>query len=133
MAFGTSVTLDLTFDEAVATTRAALADQGFGVITEIDMQATMKNKLGEEYPPFLILGACNPGFAHRAMSLDPGVAALLPCNVVIRGNDGDVEVSTIDPNVLVQATGTAELAPLAEELNGMLAQALAAVATRPQD
>ncbi len=122
---GTSVTLDLPFADAVAATRSALAAHGFGVITEIDMQATMKNKLGEDYPPFLILGACNPGFAHRAMSIDPTVATLLPCNVVVRGNDGAVEVSTVNPDVLVAATGASDLAPLAEELGVMLAEALA--------
>lgn len=129
MTFGTSVILDLPFDDAVTATREALAGQGFGIITEIDMQATMRNKLGEEYPPLLILGACNPRFAHDAMSVDPSVATLLPCNVVVREQDGGVAVSTVDPQVLVQATGTAELEPLAQQLTDLLAGAFATLAT----
>lgn len=128
MTFGTSVILDLPFDEAVTATRDALAGQGFGIITEIDMQATMRNKLGEEYPPLLILGACNPRFAHDAMSVDPSVATLLPCNVVVRAQGDGVEVSTVDPQVLVQATGTAELEPLAQQLTDLLARAFATLA-----
>ncbi len=129
MAFGTSITVDQPFDEALAATREALARQGFGVITEIDMQATMKNKLGEEYAPFVILGACNPNFAHQALGVDPSVATLLPCNVVVREEDGAVEISTLDPQLLVQATGTDELAPLAGQLTDLLAAAFADLAT----
>lgn len=113
------------FNEAVAATRAALAANGFGVITEIDMQAVMKSKLDEDYPPFLILGACNPVFAHQAMGIDPAIATLLPCNVVVKGVDGTVEVTAVDPDVLVEATGAAELRPLAAELGRMLERALA--------
>lgn len=129
MAFGTSITVDQPFDEALAATREVLARQGFGVITEIDMQATMKNKLGEEYAPFVILGACNPNFAHQALGVDPSVATLLPCNVVVREEDGAVEISTLDPQLLVQATGTDELAPLAGQLTDLLAAAFADLAT----
>lgn len=121
------VDLELPFAQAVAATRTALAEQGFGIITEIDMQATMRTKLGEEYPPFLILGACNPSFAHRALGVEPAVAALLPCNVVVRGEDGAVTVSSVDPQVLVQATGAPQLSDLADELSDMLAAALAAL------
>ncbi|MEI2718051.1 MAG: DUF302 domain-containing protein [Candidatus Nanopelagicales bacterium] len=129
MAFGTSITVDQPFDEALAATREVLARQGFGVITEIDMQATMKNKLGEEYAPFVILGACNPNFAHQALGVDPSVATLLPCNVVVREEGGAVEISTLDPQLLVQATGTDELAPLAGQLTDLLAAAFADLAT----
>ena len=122
---GASVTLAMPFADAVEATRSALAAHGFGVITEIDMQATMKNKLDQDYPPFLILGACNPGFAHRALGIDPTVATLLPCNVVVRGPDGAVEVSTLNPQVLVAATGSPELEPLAEQLAAMLSEAFA--------
>ena len=129
MAFGTSITVDQPFDEALAATREVLARQGFGVITEIDMQATMKNKLGEEYAPFVILGACSPNFAHQALGVDPSVATLLPCNVVVREEGGAVEISTLDPQLLVQATGTDELAPLAGQLTDLLAAAFADLAT----
>lgn len=121
--------MDQPFDEALAATREVLARQGFGVITEIDMQATMKNKLGEEYAPFVILGACNPNFAHQALGVDPSVATLLPCNVVVREEGGAVEISTLDPQLLVQATGTDELAPLAGQLTDLLAAAFADLAT----
>lgn len=119
--------LSVPFDEAVAATRAALADEGFGVLTEIDMQATMKNKLGEEYPPLVILGACNPGFAHRAMGVTSEVATLLPCNVVLRQTAEGVSVETIDPQMLVQVTNEDRLAPLAQDLREKLDRVFAAL------
>lgn len=128
MSAGPHVTLSLPFDEAVEATRTALAAQGFGVLTEIDFQATMKAKLGEEYPPTLILGACNPGFAHQAMSVAPQVATLLPCNVVVRQTDDGVTVETVDPRMLVEVTDSAELGPLAEELRTKLDRVFADLA-----
>lgn len=120
--------LSVPFDEAVAATRAALADEGFGVLTEIDMQATMKNKLDEDYPPLLILGACNPGFAHKAMGVTSEVATLVPCNVVLRETPEGVTVDTIDPHMLVQVTNAEELEPLAEDLRAKLDRVFAALA-----
>jgi uncharacterized protein (DUF302 family) len=99
----------------VESVRAALADQGFGVLTEIDVQATMKEKLGETYDPFLILGACNPPLAHRAIQLDPTIGTLLPCNVVVRRDGGKTVVETLDPQIMVDFTGIADLAPVADE------------------
>jgi uncharacterized protein (DUF302 family) len=127
MSTGPHVTLDLPFEEAVAATRQALSTEGFGVLTEIDMQATMKTKLGEEYPPTLILGACNPGFAHKAMGIAPQVATLLPCNVVLRQTDSGVTVETVDPGMLVEVTDAADLAPLASELGEKLDRVFAAL------
>ncbi|MBK6764251.1 MAG: DUF302 domain-containing protein [Micrococcales bacterium] len=127
MTSGPHVTVDLPFDEALSATKAALAAEGFGVLTEIDMQATMKAKLNEDYPPLMILGACNPTFAHTAMGINPVIATLVPCNVVVRGGDDGVTVETVDPQVLVEATGEPELAPLADELRARLERALAAV------
>ncbi len=127
MTQGPKRTLSLPFDEAVAATRAALADEGFGVLTEIDMQATMRAKLGEEYPPMLILGACNPGFAHQAMGVAPSVATLLPCNVVVRETEAGVEVETVDPAMLVEVTDSDDLTPLAEELRAKLERVFAAL------
>lgn len=127
MSTGPKRTLSMPFDDAVAATRAALAAQGFGVLTEIDMQATMRAKLGEEYPPMVILGACNPTFAHQAMGVAPSVATLLPCNVVVRKTDDGVEVETVDPAMLVQVTESADLAPLADELGDLLDQVFAAL------
>ena len=127
MSHGPTVTVRLPFDEAVAATRAALAAEGFGVLTEIDMQATMKAKLGEDYPPTLILGACNPPFAHQAMGIAPEVATLVPCNVVLRQTDEGVTVETVDPQMLVQVTESAELGPLADELGAKLHRVFAAL------
>lgn len=127
MSAGPHVTLSLPFDQAVEATRSALATEGFGVLTEIDFQATMKAKLGEEYPPTLILGACNPGFAHQAMSVAPQVATLLPCNVVVRETQAGVTVETVDPQMLVKVTGSADLTPLADELRAKLDRVFAAL------
>ena len=123
------MTVSLPFEEAVAATRAALAGEGFGVLTEIDMQATMKAKLDEDYPPLLILGACNPNFAHQAMGIAPAVATLVPCNVVLRQTPAGGVVETGDPQMLVDATGASGLAPLAADLRAKLDRALAAIAS----
>ena len=120
MSTGPTVTVSMPFAEAVAATRAALSDEGFGVLTEIDMQATMKAKLGEDYPPLLILGACNPGFAHQAMAIAPEVATLVPCNVVLRQTTDGVSVQTVDPQMLVDVTEAPDLAPLAADLRAKL-------------
>jgi uncharacterized protein (DUF302 family) len=127
MSTGPTVTISTPFTEAVAATRAALADEGFGVLTEIDMQATMKAKLGEDYPPLLILGACNPTFAHKAMGIAPEVATLVPCNVVLRETAEGVTVQTVDPQMLVDVTGAPELAPLAQDLRARLDRVFAAI------
>ena len=127
MSTGPTVTVSMPFDEAVAATRAALSDEGFGVLTEIDMQATMKAKLGEDYPPLLILGACNPGFAHQAMAIAPEVATLVPCNVVLRQTTDGVSVQTVDPQMLVNITEAPELAPLAADLRAKLDRVFAAL------
>ena len=115
MATSNSVTLDRDFDSVVESVRAALADQGFGVLTEIDVQATMKTKLGESYDPYLILGACNPPLAHRAIQTDQSIGTLLPCNVVVRRVGDSTVVETLDPQIMVEFTGIEDLAPVADE------------------
>ena len=85
-------------DEAIARTRKALADQGFGVLTEIDVKKTLKAKIGAEVDDYVILGACNPKMAHEAMKLEPRIGAMLPCNVIVRATNGGIEVSAIDPS-----------------------------------
>ena len=129
MSYGTSVTLALPFDQVVAAVRASLAEQGFGVLTEIDVQATMKTKLGEDLAPYLILGACNPPLAHRALQADPSIGLLLPCNVVVRQTGDGTVVQAIDPMMMVSVSDNPALQPVADEAASRLRMALAALAT----
>jgi len=115
----------VTMDEAEARARAALSGAGFGVLTEINVQATMKAKLGADMPGYRILGACNPTMAHRAIEMEPRVGAMLPCNVILREVDGGVEVSAIDPVASMQAIDNATLKEVAEEVRGMLSMVVA--------
>jgi uncharacterized protein (DUF302 family) len=127
MSYGTSVTLHKGFDEVVAAVRTALAEQGFGVLTEIDVQATMKAKLDVDMAPYLILGACNPPLAYRALTIDPSLGLLLPCNVVVRQADNGTTVEATDPVMLVAVSGNPALQPVADEAAEKLAFALAAL------
>lgn len=98
MSYYFAKTLDLPFEEAVTKTREALAQEGFGVITEIDVQKTLKTKIGIDFRPYLILGACNPSLAHEALKLEDKVGTMLPCNVVVQQTaEGRTEVAAIDP------------------------------------
>jgi uncharacterized protein (DUF302 family) len=125
VSYGTQVTLDAPFGEAVRRVRAALAGQGFGVLTEIDVTATMQAKLGEQMEDYVILGACNPPFAYQALGVDRSLGLLLPCNVVVRAADGGTVVEALDPQVMVTLTGRPELKPVADEVTRRLAAALA--------
>jgi uncharacterized protein (DUF302 family) len=125
VSYGTQVTLDAPFGEAVGRVRAALAGQGFGVLTEIDVTATMQAKLGEQMEDYVILGACNPPFAHQALGIDRSLGLLLPCNIVVRAADGGTVVEALDPQVMVTLTGRPELKPVADEVTRRLAAALA--------
>ncbi|MDH6115481.1 uncharacterized protein (DUF302 family) [Kitasatospora sp. MAP12-15] len=124
MDYGLSVWLDLPFADAVERVRAALAAEGFGILTEIDVQATLRAKLGEEMEDYLILGACNPPLAHRALGVDRRIGVLLPCNVVVRTADGGTVVEAMDPQVMVRITDRAELTPVADEATARLRAAL---------
>lgn len=127
MALAISTTLHSTFDDAVEKTRKALADQGFGVLTEIDVKATLKAKLGEDIEDYLILGACNPQLAHRAIDVDRQIGLLLPCNVVVRTDPaakGTVIVDAMDPQVMVQVADEPELRAVADEAATMLRAAI---------
>ncbi len=104
------VTIDRPLAEVEPAVRAALKDQGFGVLTEIDVAATLKDKLGVDRAALKILGACNPGFAHRALTIDPSVSLLLPCNVVLETVDGGTHVAIADPRDLMPGEQFAELA-----------------------
>jgi uncharacterized protein (DUF302 family) len=107
--------------------RAALAVEGFGVLTEIDVQATFQRKLGVEHRPYLILGACNPSLAHRALTSDPGIGVFLPCNVtVFEGADGATYVQAVRPAAMFAAVQSSELQPIADEVAARLERAVAA-------
>ncbi|MBZ6171694.1 DUF302 domain-containing protein [Streptomyces olivaceus] len=124
MRYGRTVRLEGPFDQVQHDVRQALADQGFGVLTEIDVQATLKAKLDEDMEPYLILGACNPPLAHRALEADRSVGLLLPCNVVVRGDGDRVVVEAIDPGTMVTLTGVDAMTPVAEEAGRRLDAAL---------
>lgn len=118
-----------TFVEVVAATRLALAAEGFGVLTEIDVQTTFEKKLGVKTRPYMILGACNPSLAHRALQLDPGIGTLLPCNVVVAESEsGTIEVAAIDPKAMFAVVENAALAPIVEEVRAKLQTVLEALA-----
>ena len=123
--YSISTTLTTDFGTAVRDVRAALAEQGFGVLTEIDIAATMKAKLGLELAPQVILGACNPPLAHRALATDASIAVLLPCNVVVRTVDEQhTLVEAMDPETMVTATGNQDLEPVAAEARTRIVAAL---------
>ncbi|HTY28978.1 MAG TPA: DUF302 domain-containing protein [Mycobacterium sp.] len=131
MSIALSTTVRASFDDAVARTREALAAQGFGVLTEIDMKATLSKKLGEpagdELGDYVILGACNPPLAQRAVRVDRQIGLLLPCNVVVRRDPDDsatVHVEAMNPQLLVDVTGEAELRPVADEVTAKLQSAI---------
>jgi uncharacterized protein (DUF302 family) len=113
-------TTTLSFDEAVDRVRAELAEQGFGVLCEIDVRATLREKLGVDREPYLILGACNPPLAHRALQAEADIGTLLPCNVVIYGRDGETQISAIDPERMLSIVDSDELAPVAAEVKARL-------------
>jgi uncharacterized protein (DUF302 family) len=125
-AFGKTVSLG--FDAAVARVTEELAKVGFGVLTEIDVQATMKKKIGLEMPPYRILGACNPSFASQVIATEPQIGALLPCNVVVRQDDqGAVMVEVMDPQAVMGLVDNPAVTPIAAEVRGRLEQMLAAL------
>jgi uncharacterized protein (DUF302 family) len=131
MGIALSTTLKSSFPDAVDRTRKTLAEQGFGVLTEIDMKATLKAKLGEDMEDYLILGACNPPLAHRAVNIDRQIGLLLPCNVVVRADPEDqtsVVVEAMNPQVLVDVTGEPALREVADEVTTKLQAAIDALA-----
>ena len=111
---------DLDFDAAVARVRDELPTEGFGVLTEIDVKATLKEKLGEDVEPYLILGACNPALAHQALGIEPEIGVLLPCNVVVYRRDGRTVISAVDAERMLSIVGNDELAGVAAEVRDRL-------------
>ena len=124
-AFGKSVSAE--FGPTVEKVTRELAKEGFGVLTEIDVAATLKKKLGVDTPPYKILGACNPQFAHKALQAEPQIGALLPCNVVVRSEAGKTVVEIMDPLAVLGLVGRPEIEPIAREVRGRLERVLAGV------
>ncbi len=127
MTIALSTALQTSFADAVSRTRDALAQQGFGVLTEIDMKATLKAKLGENMEDYVILGACNPPLAHRAVNADRQIGLLLPCNVVVRADpadDNSVIVEAMNPQILVEVTGEPALRAIADEVTTKMQAAI---------
>jgi uncharacterized protein (DUF302 family) len=122
-----AVSLDLPYDDVVPQVKRALADQGFGVLTEIDVRATLKTKLGVDVPAQVILGACRPELAHRALDAAPSVAALLPCNVTVRRTDQGTVVEAVDPAVMSSLEQGPEVRAVAVEARDRLSAALRAL------
>lgn len=115
------------FEEALDRVDEALADAGFGILTEIDVKATLKEKLDEEFKAYRILGACNPGLAHRALTEDDNIGLLLPCNVVVAETPNGAEVSFLRPSSMLSLAESDGITPVAEEAERMLREALDAV------
>lgn len=130
MSLAISTTLRTTFDDAVDRTRKVLSDRGFGVLTEIDVTATLKQKLDENMEDYLILGACNPSLAHQALGVNRQIGLLLPCNVVVRSHPstpGSVLVEAMDPQIMVQAANESGLQPVADDAATRLRAAIDAL------
>ncbi|MDH3387796.1 MAG: DUF302 domain-containing protein [Gammaproteobacteria bacterium] len=115
------------FDDVDNRTRAALANHGFGVLTEIDVKATMKKKIDVDMEPYRILGACNPNMAHQAIGMEPNIGAMLPCNVILRQVEGGVQVSAVDPVASMQAIDNDALKSVAGQVREMLAEVIAEI------
>jgi uncharacterized protein (DUF302 family) len=126
--FGFGKYVDLEFDQAIETVTEELGKEGFGVLTEIDVQATLKKKLGEDMRPYRILGACNPPLAHQAVTAVPEIGLLLPCNVLVReDDDGKVHVSFMDPGSVLGLVDNPDVEPLAAQVKEKLERVLAAL------
>lgn len=127
MTYYTARTVQGDFDAVVERTRAALQKHGFGVLTEIDVQATLKTKIGQDFRPYRILGACNPVMAHEALKMEPHVGVMLPCNVVIQQTEGGVEVFAVDPAASMSAIDNPDLLRHAQSVGEHLGAAVAEI------
>lgn len=124
MDFTRRIVIDLPYEEAVTATKAALQEQGFGALTEIDVRRTLKDKLDVDIDPQVIIGACNPTLAHRALQVDPRVATLLPCNVVVRIENGRTVVEALDPTLMAEVSGSNDLVEIADDAPHLIQVAL---------
>jgi uncharacterized protein (DUF302 family) len=130
--YGISITAPLPFEEALARTREALGREGFGILTEIDVTATLRRKLNVEFRPYIILGACNPPLAHRALQAELDIGLLLPCNVVVYSTDepGRTVVAALDPVEALSLSGNQAVQPIAQEVRSRLERVVASVGGR---
>jgi uncharacterized protein (DUF302 family) len=124
MGYGNSVTVDTPFTETLARVRDEWKAEGFGVLTEIDVTATLREKLGEHVEEYVILGACNPPLAHRALSVDRSIGLLLPCNVVVRASRDGTVVEALDPGIMVNLSNEADLQEIADDAAARLRRVL---------
>jgi uncharacterized protein (DUF302 family) len=125
MSYHFTTTLSGDFDAAIAKVTEALKEKGFGVLTTIDVKATLKAKIGADFQPYTILGACNPGFAHKALQAENKIGTMLPCNVVVQQlPSGEIEVSAVDPLASMQAIDNADLGAIAGEVQSLLKQVI---------
>ena len=129
MSYGKTVTLDIPFPDAVSRVREALQEQGFGVLTEIDVTATMQARLGKRIEDYVILGACNSPLAFRPLDPDRHIGLSLPCNVVVRATEGGTVVDILDPRILVSVTKQSDHKPIADDVGRRLDTVLAALAS----
>ena len=131
--YAITTTIEDDFDSTVRNVREELAKEGFGVLTEIDVQATLERKLGVRGQPYMILGACNPPLAHRGLGIEPDLGVLLPCNVVIRQDGDSIHVAAMEPDAAMRLAGNPDLAPLAAEARERLQRALTHLANGDSD
>ena len=129
MIFEETVVLDLPFDEALARTKEAFAAEGFGTLTEIDVQSTLADKIGKEMDAYVIVGACNPGLAAQALDAEAQIGVLLPCNVVVRQDGDDVVVEAMDPGLMATIVGTDAIRPIADEARRLVGNAMERLAS----
>lgn len=117
-------TLDIPFEEAIVRVTAALGERGFGVLTTIDVKATLKKKIDVDFRPYTILGACNPAYAHQALQAEPHIGAMLPCNVIVQQAEGGVEVAAVDPVASMAAVENASLGEVALQVRALLQEVI---------
>lgn len=133
MNYGQTIEIPLRYEEAVPKVKEAFKEQGFGTLTEIDVRATLKDKIDRDIEPYMILGTCNPHLASRALDVEREIGLLLPCNVVVTERDGKTLVQALDPQVMVAVPQRDDLKPIADEAAERISKALAALADEPQE
>lgn len=125
--YGMVTLLGASYEDAIAKVTAALKEEGFGILSEIDVKATMKEKLDLDFPKYVILGACNPKFAHQALTIEPQLGLLLPCNVIVYEDEGGTTVSIVDPAQMMSVASNPALEPVAAEVRERLQRVVAAL------